>query len=370
MKFVQAKTQYIGGIDLHAENSYICIMDRSGKIYVHCEIPSNKFDLLESFTPYTPNITICCESTFNWYWVADLCRICQVEFVLGHALYLRLIHGAKKKNDRIDAKKLADLLRTGYFPPAYAYPQQMRSARDMLRARRYLIESRTAQYSRIKMLLHQQGEGSFPKNIVARVTDRFEQIKKRLKDSNTWFIAESALRCIERYDEEILILEKDILRAVDEHDPKSIRLLRTIPGCGTVLSLTILYEMHAWQRFKTAARFSSYARVVKVEHESAGKQSGGNNKIGNPTLQWAFGQVVMCAIVHSQIIKKLYEKLKKRHGAAHAFARLAHKFAVTAFYMLKNGESFDMDRFIVKHARPTPAEKRQPLQRLAPSHFF
>ena len=53
---------------------------------------------------------------FAWYWLADLCEDDEIPFTLGHALYMRAIHGGKAKNDRIDAAKIAGLLRGGMFP--------------------------------------------------------------------------------------------------------------------------------------------------------------------------------------------------------------------------------------------------------------
>jgi hypothetical protein len=64
-----------------------------------------------------------------------------IAFVLGHALYMKAIHGGKAKNDRIDAGKIARLLRGGSFPLAYAYPKGMRETRDLLRRRTSVVGS-------------------------------------------------------------------------------------------------------------------------------------------------------------------------------------------------------------------------------------
>lgn len=70
------------------------------------------------------------ECMFAWYWLADLCRKEGIGFVLGHALYMKAIHGGKAKNDKIDSHKIAVLLRGGSFPIAYVYPPEMRATRD------------------------------------------------------------------------------------------------------------------------------------------------------------------------------------------------------------------------------------------------
>ena len=80
--------------------------------------------------------------TFSWYWLADLCAAENIPFVLGHALYMKAVHGGKTKNDKIDSEKIAMLLRGGMFPQAYAYPKEMRGTRDLLRRRMRLMRMR------------------------------------------------------------------------------------------------------------------------------------------------------------------------------------------------------------------------------------
>jgi transposase len=79
---------------------------------------------------------------FAWYWLADLCSQEHIPFVLGHALYMKAIHGGKTKNDRIDSRKIAGLLRSGMIPQAYVYPAEMRTTRDLLRRRNYIMRKR------------------------------------------------------------------------------------------------------------------------------------------------------------------------------------------------------------------------------------
>ncbi len=62
--------------------------------------------------------------------------------MLAHALYLKAVHGGKTKNDRIDAHKIAALLRGGNIPIAYTYPAHMRATRDLRRRRTHLMRKR------------------------------------------------------------------------------------------------------------------------------------------------------------------------------------------------------------------------------------
>ncbi len=78
---------------------------------------------------------------FSWYWVADFCEDNNIKFILGHALYMKAIHGGKDRNDKVDSHKIASLVGGGTFPMAFVYPRDMRATRDLLRRRMHLIPS-------------------------------------------------------------------------------------------------------------------------------------------------------------------------------------------------------------------------------------
>jgi transposase len=117
---------------------YVCILDSKGKVKVHKNIKTHPEVFFELIFPYLDDIAVGVECVFCWYWLADLCAEHHIRFVLGHALYMKAIHGGKTKNDRIDSYKLASLLKGGNFPIAYAYPAKWRATRDLLRRRMYV----------------------------------------------------------------------------------------------------------------------------------------------------------------------------------------------------------------------------------------
>ena len=89
---------------------YVCILDKKGKVKVLKNIkidPEIFFDLV---FPYLEDVVVGVECVFCWYWLADFCNQHKITFILGHALYMKAIHGGKTKNDKIDSYKLATLL--------------------------------------------------------------------------------------------------------------------------------------------------------------------------------------------------------------------------------------------------------------------
>ena len=141
MNFYTRQHKHYCGIDLHTKAMYVCILDQSGTKLVHKNLPTTSEAFLRIIAPYREDVVVGVECMFTWYWLADLCQKEGIAFVLGHALDMKAIHGGKAKNDKIDAHKIAVLLRGGMLPQAYVYPAEMRATRDLLRRRCHLVLS-------------------------------------------------------------------------------------------------------------------------------------------------------------------------------------------------------------------------------------
>jgi len=155
MRFYSRTHQYYCGIDLHAKQMYPCIIDNNGDTLFHRNLKTDKQAFLKAIAPYRDDLVVSAECMFTWYWVADLCRSEKIPFVLGHALFMKAVHAAKHKNDKIDAEKIARLLRGGNLPMAYVYPEAMRATRDLLRRRTYLVRQRAERSAHIHMTCDQ-----------------------------------------------------------------------------------------------------------------------------------------------------------------------------------------------------------------------
>jgi hypothetical protein len=74
---------------------YLCTLDQAGNIVLHHEVPAEPAAFLEAIAPYRDGLVVACECLFCWYWLADLSQSEGITFVLGHALYMKAIHGGK-----------------------------------------------------------------------------------------------------------------------------------------------------------------------------------------------------------------------------------------------------------------------------------
>jgi hypothetical protein len=130
MRLYNQAHQFYCGVDLHARSMFTHVLDERGRTVFARDLPARPDAFPDAVQPFRDGLVVGCECMFGWYWLADLCEEQAIPFVLGHALYMKMIHGGNAKNDSIDAAKLASLLRGGLFPMAYVYPRAKRQTRD------------------------------------------------------------------------------------------------------------------------------------------------------------------------------------------------------------------------------------------------
>ena len=347
MRFYTGQHRYYCGIDLHARTMYLCILDHEGgEVVLHRNLRCEPKAFLRAIERYRDDLVVGVECIFCWYWLADLCTEEGIPFVLGHALYMKAIHGGKAKNDKIDAHKLAVLLRGGAFPTAYVYPRGMRATRDLLRRRLFFVRRRSELFTHIRITFHQLNLPAPP--------DRLREPRRRvglldiIPDPVVRANVEADLMLAGHLDEIIRSLEHTIRRQAKVDDPDSLELLKTIPGVGRILALTLLYELHNIDRFARVGDFLSYARLVKSQKASAGKVTGTSGaKIGNAHLKWAFSEAAVLFLQKNPRGQRLIARLRSKHGRGKALSILAARLGRASYYMLRRSTPFDMERFLM-----------------------
>lgn len=345
MRFYTQQHKFYCGIDLHARSLYVCILNQAGEKLVHRKLNCDREELLKVLKPYSQDLVVAVECLFCWYWVADLCQEHGFSFVLGHALFMKAIHGGKTKNDRIDSYKIASLLRGGNLPQAYVYPREMRPTRDLLRRRLFFARKRGELLAHIQNTNTQYNLPPLEQR-VRKTKDRGAVIEHFEEETVQMSVAVD-VDLLEAYDQVIREMELFLVHEVRKDHNAGFFLLRSIPGIGEILALTLLYEIHDIKRFPRVQDFISYSRLVKGIHESAGKtikSTGG--KMGNVHLKWAFSEAAALFLRGNAIGQKFFARLEKKHGKGKALSILAAKLGRAVYYMLLRGKPFDLERFV------------------------
>lgn len=347
-------------IDLHSDNAVICVrrnaLNKAGEL-VGKNIWCGRFcirdgldNFIKALLPYcqdSDHVAVV-ESIYNWYCLADvfeergwLLRIADPSTVSQANL--------KASDDRTDAQYLAERLRVGslkhYLPLSYS----SRALRDLCRYRMAMVQDCAS----LKIKLINLYRNQLSKNLrVADLLDRCRNhmqsnyrfdsdILEEFRDPNIRLRVAFEISRIAMLEEMIEECNAEIQKQCK--DQELVKLCKTIPGCGPVLSAVICTEIGTMQRFKSAGDFVSYCRLCSTSKLSNGKGKGlGNAKNGNAYLSWAFTEVAQYTS-RNPVIREILQRLLRKYGGLRvkAIRTLAAKIARVTFYALRNEQPFN-----------------------------
>ena len=346
MRFYSGQHTYYCGIDLHTRMMFVCILDERGNIVLQRNTFANPTSFLRAIEPFRDGLVVAAECIFTWYWLADVCEREGIPFVLGHALYMKAIHGGKTKNDRIDAHKIAVLLRGGMLPMAHVYPKEKRATRDLLRRRTHFVRKRAELLSHVQNSSLQYRLEPIGRRLANR--KGHENVVTLFDDELVRTSVKVDLELVRYYDDIIRRLEYRLSKRAQIDDRRTYDLLLSIPGVGKILALILLYEIDDVRRFASVQQFCSYCRLIRPPKTSAGKPSGlpSNKKIGNAHLKWAISEAALLLIRESSEVKRYLEHLTRKHNKGKALGILSHRLGRSIYYLLRRGEYFDEKTFL------------------------
>ena len=269
MRFSTKQHPYYGGIDLHARTMDVCILDPGGETLLHRNMTATPEALLKAMAPYREQIVRAAEGLVTWYWLADLCAREGLPCVLGHARYMKAIHGGQANNDQIDAHNIAVRLRGGLLPPASVSPAPMRATRDLRRRRMHLAHQRAELLAHGPNTNSQYNLPALGKKLAEKANR--DGVAERVADPAVHKSLAVDLALIS-YDDELLgDGARTIVTTATQHNANTLSLLQTVPGIGKILSLVLRYEIHASHRCPRGQDFVASGRLVQGAKESAGQ---------------------------------------------------------------------------------------------------
>jgi transposase len=225
------------------------------------------------------------------------------------------------------------------------------------------VRQRSGLMTHLQILNAQYNLPPFPKKLSFAANRQEMGIAGRCADASVQRSAAADLAVIDCLDGQIAELELYLTRTARVDDVQTYHRLQTIPGVGKVLALILLYEIHDIRRFGDVGRFLSYCRLVRCQHESAGKGVGtGGHRIGNPHLRWAFAEAACLFLRGSERARRWKEKQAKKRGDGKALGILAARLGRAVYHLWRKGEAFDEERF-GGAARWPPRHERRPTRR-------
>jgi transposase len=329
-KEVSMSAYYYIGLDIHKKTISYCIKAIDGALIGQGKVDAERKSLGEWAKGLPGPWVGAMEATIFTGWVYDFLKPHALSLKVAHPEMLKAITAAKKKNDRADAEKIADLLRVNMIPECHMLPEDIRELRRILRYRNHIVRTAVKMQNKISGLLMEVGVSYSKRRIHGKkyfneILERVEEIPPSVNELLK--LSRSSYEMFRSFQKRLV----ETLRTNDLiHD--RVERLMTIPGVGEMTALTWVLEIGDPQRVTSIRKAVSYCGLCSAQHESAGKeQRGPISKKRNKHLQTMLIEAAKLAPHWNEQLAILHERELKKGNRNRATLAVARKLVA---YML------------------------------------
>ena len=330
------------GLDVHKKTIAFCVKTQRGETLSEGDIPARRSDLDRWMKELPKPWAAALEATLFTGWIYDHLLPHADSIQVAHPLMLKAIAASKKKNDRLDAQKICDLLRCDLLPECYMAPQSIRDLRRILRYRNLVVANSTRMKNKISGLLMEVGSEHAKSRLHGKryFAELLRDLGEEIPDS-----VKGLLRMSRAQLEMFQSMQRQILRKLmeDRELLSRVELLRSIPGVGQITALTWALEIGDPHRFRSISRAQSYCGLTSGQHASAGKDYRGPiSKQRNKHLQTILIEAAKLAPRFNPQLAQVRERELQRGNANRATLAVARKLVAYLMCVDKSGEPFTL----------------------------
>jgi transposase len=273
------------GMDVHRKRSQIAVLDAAGDEQPNRNIPNDPVKLVPILGVLPPGTPVAFEAAYGWGWLVELLEELELEPHLVHPSRCKAIASARLKNDKVDARILAQLLRADLLPEAWIAPPEIRDLRALLRHRASLVRLATGLKNRVHAVLADRGITP-PSSLWARPGRAWLAALDLPPTPRA--IIDDCCGVLDTLATPIARLEGEIA-ALAKPDPR-VQALMALPGVGKLTAMTLLAEIGDIGRFPTARKLCAWAGLTPQVRNSDRKVRHGHiTKQGSPWVRWILG---------------------------------------------------------------------------------
>lgn len=351
--------KYIG-LDVHKETISMAVRNGSGKLVMESIVESKAGTILESVQSLRGQLHLTFEEGTWAAWLHDLLKPHVYKVVVCNPRRNALLKEGSK-SDKIDARKLSELLRGGFLRSVYHGENGLRKLRELARSYLTLSKDMARVMNRLKALYRGWG-------IPCGGTQVYDP---RYREQWLQKITEAGVRCrAELFYEQLDALRplrqkarRELLEESRKH--QASKRLRQIPCIGPIRAALLLALMQTPQRFRSKRQLWAYSGLAIQTHDSAQyryvggqlqrskkpQQLRGLNQNHNHQMKEVFKSTATSAARTAGPFKDFYARLLAK-GMEPEMARLtlARKIAAITLTIWKKGASFDANQLNVQAA--------------------
>jgi len=297
------------GLDVHERSSAVCILDENGKKVKEHSVRGHPRRVITWLRRHidTP-FQICFEASTSYGYLYDELRRIAHRVVVAHPGRLRLIFRSRRKNDRVDAAKLAKLLYLDALPAVYVPSAEIRSWRGMIEHRHRCVRSRTRCKLTIRALLRTHGVETLGRRRLWSKRGRAWLESVELPDEISWLRLEGLLADLDHFDARIGRLESILERIAEKHP--AVALLRTIAGVGIRTAEAFVAYVDNPDRFRRSKSIGCYLGLIPRQDASSDTNRLGHiTKEGPGTVRQMLAEASWQAIRRSPTVRAFFERI-------------------------------------------------------------
>lgn len=329
------------GLDWHKQYTDVNVRNEHGEVIRRLRVKGPPMTVAPVLEKLQAPFQVCLEASCGYGPLHDALAAVAQRVVVAHPGQLRLIYRCKRKNDRVDAAKLSQLLHLDQVPAVHVPTEAVRSWRELIEFRRREVDRRTRTKNQLQGLL--RGSGIATPHRAALWTRRGVQwiqsielptASKRLR--RTILLEELA-----RSAATLARIEQELARLA-QAQPGSA-LLQTVPGVGPRTAEAFLAYVDDPHRFGSSKSIGAYLGLVPSQDSSGGRDRLGHiTKDGLATLRKLLVEAAWQGIRRSPTLRAFFQRVQKgdRDRRKIALVATAHSLARCLLAMLKTGEAW------------------------------
>jgi transposase len=313
------------GLDYHLRTSDLCILNEDGKVVKRQTVKGRWGDVARELAGLAGQlcqpVQVVFEATGGYAPLhGELSKVAG-RVVMAHPAALRLIWGSRRKNDRVDAAKLAKLLYLDAVPAAHVPRAEVRRWRRLVELRRSLVQRRTAVKNQVHALLRTCGIAA-PSRPSLFSAKGMAWLERQPLDEASALERSLLVEQVRQLKGQVRQVEK-ALAGVSNADPR-VALLMTIPGVGQRTAEAYVAYVDRVDRFGRTNKVGSYFGLVPCEDSSAGRERLGHiTKQGPPAMRQLLVEAAWQAVRKSPTLRRRFERLCEGNGGRRKVAIVA-----------------------------------------------
>ncbi len=330
------------GLDVHKKSISWCAKRSDGKVFGEGSVKANRQSLAQWVRNFNEPWIGAMEATLFTGWIYDYLKPHAEQLKVAHPLMLRAIAASKKKNDKIDASKIADCLRADLLPECYMAPSEIREMRRELRFRNLLVGEAVKMKNKISGVLMEVGAEYNKEKLHRR--KYFNELLEGLDEEVAPQSVIRMLKMSRGHLEFFSAGQKSLVKSLQDDIRLSDRVarLRTIGGVGEVLALTWALEVGEPERFRTVGQALSYCGLTSPQRESAGvNKRAPISKQRNKHLQTILVEAAKLGPRYNPQLKAVHDRETAKGNKNRATLAVARKLVAYLLAVDKSGKDFE-----------------------------